>query len=270
MASFSALTTNISLHFVPNLLPVYSFTSAPTKNPPPQQHHKLRIRRTPCASALAVASPGVSKPDLLVNSLLSKVLESDRGLFLSREEHKKVAEMAHELEIFCVDQPVNCPLIFGDGGGNLMNCLKDSDLNLSRSWLLKFLTEWDVVYCSNPTSPGGFYRSTIGRLFFKTKEMIQVLEAPDIVRNKVGFSLLGFIDGEVSLKGKLKVVDEKWIEVVFTPPNVKIGGLELKYGGESEVKLQILYIDEKMRLGRGSRGSLFVFHRRHPSGLINQ
>ncbi|CAH9094938.1 unnamed protein product [Cuscuta europaea] len=243
MASISALTTNISLHFVPNLLPVYSFTFAPMKNPPPQQHHKLRIRRTPCASAVAVASPGVSKPDLLVNSLLSKVLESDRGLLLSREEHKKVAEMARELEIFCVDQPVNCPLIFG---------------------------EWEVVYCSNPTSPGGFYRSAIGRLFFKTKEMIQVLEAPDIVVNKVGFSLLGFIDGEVSLKGKLKVVDEKWIEVVFTPPNVKIGWVELKYGGESEVKLQILYIDEKMRLGRGSRGSLFVFHRRHPSRSINQ
>lgn len=57
------------------------------------------------------------------------------------------------------------------------------------------------MYCSNPTSPGGGYRTAIGRLFFKTKEMIQVVEAPDIVRNKVSFSLLGLVDGEVSLKG---------------------------------------------------------------------
>ena len=58
------------------------------------------------------------------------------------------------------------------------------------------------MYCSNPTSPGGGYRSAIGRLFFKAKEMTQVVEAPDIVRNKVSFSALGFLDGEVSLKGK--------------------------------------------------------------------
>ena len=32
--------------------------------------------------------------------------------------------------------------------------------------------------------------------------MIQVVEAPDIVRNKVHFSALGFLDVEVSLKGK--------------------------------------------------------------------
>lgn len=57
------------------------------------------------------------------------------------------------------------------------------------------------MYCSNPTSPGGGYRSAIGRLFFKTKEMIQVVEAPDIVRNKVSFSILGLVDGEVSLEG---------------------------------------------------------------------
>ncbi|KAG4954078.1 hypothetical protein JHK82_039689 [Glycine max] len=33
------------------------------------------------------------------------------------------------------------------------------------------------------------------------------------------------------------------------------------YGGQSEVKLRITYVDEKFRLGLGSRGSLFVFQR---------
>ncbi|MBA0733846.1 hypothetical protein Gogos_017818, partial [Gossypium gossypioides] len=39
--------------------------------------------------------------------------------------------------------------------------------------------------------------------------------------------------------------------------------MDFRYGGESEVKLQITYIDEKTRLGKGSKGSLFVFRMRH-------
>ncbi|XP_027121644.1 probable plastid-lipid-associated protein 8, chloroplastic [Coffea arabica] len=187
-------------------------------------------------ASLSTAAPlSSAKPDDLVASILSKVMQTDRGVLLTRNEHDKVAEVARDLQQYCVDEPVKCPLIFG---------------------------EWDVVYCSNPTSPGGGYRSAIGRLFFKTKEMIQVVEAPDIVRNKVSFSLLGLVDGEVSLEGKLNVLDEKWIQVVFDAPELKVGGLEFRYGGQSEVKLEITYIDEKIRLGKGSRGSLFVFQRR--------
>lgn len=62
--------------------------------------------------------------------------------------------------------------------------------------------------------------------------------------------------------GKLKILDEKWIQVIFEPPEFKIGSLGFQYGGESEVKLEITYIDEQIRLGKGSRGSLFVFLRR--------
>ncbi|XP_059306020.1 probable plastid-lipid-associated protein 8, chloroplastic [Lycium ferocissimum] len=196
----------------------------------------LKTFRPIYASVSASPTP-VTKPDDLVDSILSKVMQTDRGVLLARDEHKKVAEVAQELQRFCVDEPVKCPLIFG---------------------------EWDVVYCSNPTSPGGGYRSAFGRLFFKTNEMIQVVEAPDVIRNKVAFSLFGFLDGEVSLKGKLNVLDEKWIQVVFEPPELKVGGLDFQYGGESEVKLEITYIDEKIRLGKGSRGSLFVFQRRQP------
>ncbi|XP_021729288.1 probable plastid-lipid-associated protein 8, chloroplastic [Chenopodium quinoa] len=171
----------------------------------------------------------------LVSDILSKVTETDRGVLLTKEEQKEVGEIAEELQKYCVNAPVKCPLIFG---------------------------EWDVVYCSNPTSPGGGYRSAIGRLVFKTNEMIQVIEAPDTVRNKVSFSAFGFLDGEVSLKGKLIALDESWIQVIFEAPELKVGGLEFQYGGQSEVKLQITYVDKKVRLGKGSRGSLFVFQRR--------
>ncbi|KAL9442749.1 hypothetical protein AB3S75_016174 [Citrus x aurantiifolia] len=201
----------------------------------------LPCKRSPRTALKIVRAVSISSPDLrtgpddLVASILSKVNQSDGGVSLTKEEHKEVADVAQELQKYCVEAPVKCPLIFG---------------------------EWDVVYCSVPTSPGGGYRSAFGRLFFKTKEMIQAVEAPDTVRNKVSFTALGLLDGEVSLKGKLNALDEKWIQVVFEPPELKVGGLEFRYGGQSEVKLQITYIDEKIRLGLGSRGSLFVFQRR--------
>ncbi|XP_071737352.1 probable plastid-lipid-associated protein 8, chloroplastic [Rutidosis leptorrhynchoides] len=223
-------------------------------NPRPQHsavyHHRpsnFKSSRNVISSSMSFPAQEVStstssnsllRPDELAASIFSKVMQTDRGVTLTKEEHLQVAELTGELSKYCVDSPVTCPLIFG---------------------------EWDVVYCSNPTSPGGGFRSGLGRLVFKTNEMIQVVEAPDIVRNKVSFSALGFLDGEVSLKGKLIVLDEKWIKVVFESPQLKIGSLEFQFGGESEVQLEITYIDEKLRLGKGSRGSVFVFQRRKSS-----
>ncbi|KAL5718287.1 hypothetical protein ACHQM5_011205 [Ranunculus cassubicifolius] len=200
----------------------------------PIRNQKKLTKSVVSASVSTTQEEIRTSPDDLVSSILSKVVGTDRGVSLPSEGHQAVAQVASQLQTYCVDKPVECPLIFG---------------------------EWDVVYCSNPTSPGGGYRSALGRMVFKTNEMIQVVEAPDVVKNKVSFSAFGFLDGEVSLKGKLNVLDEKWIQVIFEPPQLKVGGLEFTYGGESEVKLEITYVDEKIRLGKGSRGSLFVFQR---------
>lgn len=40
-------------------------------------------------------------------------MQSDRGVLLAKDEHKSVAEVAQELQPFCVAEPVKCPLIFG-------------------------------------------------------------------------------------------------------------------------------------------------------------
>ncbi|KAF7010756.1 hypothetical protein CFC21_025124 [Triticum aestivum] len=201
--------------------------------PSPTALHRPRRRRVTSARCSLAAAPGLRAPAELVDSILSKVKGTDRGVLLPEEGHQEVADVAQQLGKYCIDEPVKSPLIFGD---------------------------WDVVYCSVPTSPGGIYRTPLGRLVFKTDGMVQVVEAPDIVRNKVSFSIFG-LDGAVSLKGKLNVLDSKWIQVVFEPPELKVGPLGFQYGGESEVKLEITYVDEKIRLGKGSRGSLFVFLR---------
>ncbi|KAJ4754917.1 Plastid-lipid associated protein PAP / fibrillin family protein [Rhynchospora pubera] len=232
MASSTALLSLLSPISTPRSLRSLTITSSQPSIFLHSHHRRISAIR---ASSLA-AQPVTTTPQDLVESILSKVNGTDRGVKLAKEGHQEVADVAMQLSKFCVDEPVKCPLIFG---------------------------EWDVVYCSVPTSPGGGYRTAIGRLIFKTDEMVQVVEAPDIVRNRVSFSLFGFIDGQVSLKGKLKILDEKWIQVIFEPPELKIGSLGFQYGGESEVKLEITYIDEKIRLGKGSRGSLFVFLRRN-------
>lgn len=88
--------------------------------------------------------------------------------------------------------------------------------HLDDSWVLideMIFPEWDVMYCSNPTSPGGGYRSAVGRLFFKAKEMVQVVEAPDTVKNSVSFTALGFLDGEVSLKGRVQPANHVFLNV---------------------------------------------------------
>ncbi|KAJ0266426.1 plastid-lipid-associated protein 8 [Hirschfeldia incana] len=228
-SSFSEQRTQIH-SFKRSNLPLQQ--SIPYKADSRNRSRRLRL------TVSSVSSPKVelrTGPDDLISSLLSKVANSDGGVTLTPEEHKEVAQVAGELQKYCVSEPVKCPLIFGD---------------------------WDVVYCSRPTSPGGGYRSVIGRLFFRTKEMIQGIDSPDTVRNRVSFTALGFLDGDVSLTGKLNALDSEWVQVIFEPPELKVGSLEFKYGFESEVKLRITYVDEKLRLGIGSRGSLFVFRRR--------
>uniref|UniRef100_A0A7N0V5D7 Plastid lipid-associated protein/fibrillin conserved domain-containing protein n=1 Tax=Kalanchoe fedtschenkoi TaxID=63787 RepID=A0A7N0V5D7_KALFE len=230
----------MAAHFCTSRIPTSQTLLLHSPQPLQRRHlPAVRSRRVKCSGVIrasVAATPEVrSAPDDLVSSILSKVRETDRGVLLTKEQHLEVSQVAAQLQQFCVEEPVKCPLIFGD---------------------------WDVVYCSNPTSPGGGFRSAFGRMFFKADEMTQAVEAPDVVRNRVSFSLLGFLDGEVSLKGKLNVLDEKWIQVIFEPPELRVGAVEFQYGGESEVKLQITYIDENVRLGLGSRGSLFVFQRR--------
>lgn len=49
----------------------------------------------------------------LCYSLNQQVTGSDRGVLLTEEKHKEVAEVAQELQKYCVNEPVKCPLIFG-------------------------------------------------------------------------------------------------------------------------------------------------------------
>ena len=52
------------------------------------------------------------------------------------------------------------------------------------------------------------------------------------------------------------------MQVAFEPPRVSLpGGVNLAVGPTSSVVLTTTYLDDRVRLGRGSRGSSFVFTR---------
>eukprot|EP00252_Welwitschia_mirabilis_P006893 TRINITY_DN1782_c0_g1_i1.p1 TRINITY_DN1782_c0_g1~~TRINITY_DN1782_c0_g1_i1.p1 ORF type:complete len:250 (-),score=25.57 TRINITY_DN1782_c0_g1_i1:260-1009(-) len=208
------------------------------KHYPYQQRSTITFntfRTLPACSATSI--PETEKnADALVETLLSMVQNSDRGAKLSKEEQETVANTISDLERYCIDEPLASPLIFG---------------------------EWDVEYSSNPTSTGGYYRSALGRLVLETKSMIQVLQAPNVVQNKVAFRAIHQINGEVSLEGTFTALSNTCIEIKFEPPKLVLGPFNLQYGADSKVKISILYLDEKVRIGRGSRGSIFIFKRRN-------
>eukprot|EP00250_Pteridium_aquilinum_P017622 c2370_g1_i1 orf=260-1018(+) len=204
-----------------------------------QRSHQERKRESwrGYVVAAAAASSSVEKESnarMLVDDLLSLVESSDRGALLAQQEQSRVEELIGSLEQHCIREPLQSPLLFG---------------------------EWDVVYSSNPTATGGYYRSAVGRTLLRTNKMMQVVKEPDFVSNKVSFAALGVLQGEVSLKGKLEALDNRWIKITFDPPNLRLGPIEFQYGGITSVKIAIIYLDERVRLGRGSRGSLFVFKR---------
>jgi hypothetical protein len=96
----------------------------------------------------------------------------------------------------------------------------------------------------------------------------QNLVEPNFVENRVAFELFGCIPGEVKLRGtfeqsKAHDNDGKTVRAQFGSPTFRIFGLPaLPIGPKSEVTLATTYIDDRVRLGLGGRGSRFVFRRK--------
>eukprot|EP00897_Mesotaenium_endlicherianum_P004382 jgi/Mesen1/3972/ME000210S03217 len=189
----------------------------------------------PYASIAGAEHASTVNNEELVDRLLNLVEGSDGGVALGEDGRKSAADYILALEAAGMEEPLKSPLIFG---------------------------EWEVVYTSSPTAAGGSYRSSIGRTLFKTKEMVQTISAPDRVGNRVKFDALALIPGKVALEGVFKPMDDKWVEVFFEPPTFDLGPLHFAYGKNTSVKLSTIYLDERIRVGRGSSGSLFVFKRR--------
>jgi hypothetical protein len=159
------------------------------------------------------------------------------------------------------------------------------------------LGDYRVSYTSSPQAAGGRFRSGLGRALFRTHALYQNVlpppagaEAP-LVANRVEFALLG-VPGAVGLTGPLKPVApllvaprdnvsagdgvavtsaqgvsavarsfQGAVEVAFDPPFLEVAGSRVTLGGASTVRLATTFLDDRVRIGRGGFGSLFVFER---------
>jgi hypothetical protein len=116
---------------------------------------------------------------------------------------------------------------------------------------------------------GGRFRTGLGSLLFKTTGLFQSVLEGGVVINKVALRILRCIPCYVGLRGTLVEVKEDGgqstgdtVKVFFDPPVLGFPfGISARIGPKSSVVLTTTYVDERVRIGKGSRGSLFVFTR---------
>lgn len=226
---------------------------ASCKNPlrPQYVHSRLRHRHASIAtqSPSTDARPGAA-PEQLVDELLERIKNSDSGVGLHEEEEATVNKLINQLEAVGKQQeprPLDNSLIFGNFG-------------------VAFSSTQQAPKQSGQPAGGGF-RSKPGRLLFQTKELCQSIFKPNLATNKVAFALLGCIPGSIGLRGTFAPQgdEQDTVKVDFEPPTLSLpGGICLAVGPTSSVVLATTYLDKRVRLGRGGRGSSFVFTRGGP------
>ncbi|KAK3246747.1 hypothetical protein CYMTET_43732 [Cymbomonas tetramitiformis] len=189
---------------------------------------------------------GKDQAQLLVDDVLERIKDSDSGSALSKEEQSEVNDRLDELETFSDKKPLDDERIYGSYNVTYVSAGKSEK--------------------SNPA--GGRFRGKLGKSLFRTTVLEQNVYEPDIILNKVGFRLFGIIPGEVTLKGTIEPepADQRaTVRAKFGSPKIKLGFVTLSFGPKSSVVLTTTYLDDRVRLGKGSRGSYFIFTRFSPT-----
>jgi hypothetical protein len=181
-----------------------------------------------------------------VRKLLRLVADSDVGARLDAETRRTVDGMIGELETVGSDASVTPP---------------NEDARVFGYYDVSYVSVGDKQ-TGNPA--GGRFRSPLGKFLFKTIGLEQNLFPPNKIENRVAFTLLGCLPGEVTLEGTFapagETDDGRTVKASFDPPGISVaGGPKLRIGPKSSVVLSTTYLDDHVRLGKGSRGSLFVF-----------
>ena len=237
-----------------------------------QPRAAVRLARPRCTTQRAsVRAAAVSTPPVdakaVVNELLAVIKDTDAGASATDAQRKRVQELATQAEAafaYAGSDARTDPRLFGD---------------------------YRVSYTSSPQAAGGRFRSSLGRALFQTHALYQNVVAPDVVANRVEFSLFGRVPGSISLRGPFRPCDPLRVlprsdvvqgegvaglgdagvrtfggsvEVAFDAPRLEVAGESVTLGGASSVRLATTYLDDRIRIGRGGFGSLFIFERMAP------
>uniref|UniRef100_A0A7S0RYJ4 Plastid lipid-associated protein/fibrillin conserved domain-containing protein n=1 Tax=Chlamydomonas leiostraca TaxID=1034604 RepID=A0A7S0RYJ4_9CHLO len=212
--------------------------------------HPRRVAWIPKTVASQVEAATSRSPAEVVDQILKLVDNSDGGMALADDVKEKVDTLLDQLEVVGKQQdprPLSNELLWGN---------------------------YNVAYTSTRRAPrqngqpsGGRFRSSLGRTLFRTTGLFQSVLKPDVATNKVAFRLLGVLSGYIGLRGQVLPVGDTGdtVKVLFEPPVLSLGPLHFRIGRDSDVVLATTYLDERVRIGKGSRGSLFVFTRGGPA-----
>lgn len=209
--------------------------------------HGSRCRTSDVAkmAATGMSRNASSTTESLIDILLQTVEGTNRGATSSRTEKDNVISIVEQ--ILASSGPPPSP-----NDPRLYTC-------------------FSVLYSATPKSSqqkspavGGYLRSPLGRLLFQTTGLFQHLIQPDVIVNLLQFRLFGFIKGMVTLYGNVSADenDTRNLEINFETPRTRIGGALFQYGETSRLSLRICYIDDRIRIDRGTRGTYIVFLRR--------
>jgi len=224
-----------------------------------QQHGSWRLRQSEHVAAAATQDQDVSETkgepsqeevSNKVTRLLEIVgIESDGSREPGEKEKREADDILNQLEeIGQGGRPLEDPMVFGN-------------FNVS------YVSMGSKQY-GQPA--GGRFRTGLGKLLFRTTGLYQSVIRPNVVTNKIEFKVFGFIPCSVGLRGTLRSIPEKeggedcadTAKVFFEPPVLTLPfGIHTSIGPKSNVVLKTTYVDDRVRLGKGSRGSLFVFTR---------
>ena len=211
----------------------------------------------PASSSPVTAKPAASE---IVDQLLAEIRNTDAGAAASDAQRLRVQELAAAAEASAAGSDARSdPRLFGD---------------------------YRVSYTSSPQAAGGRFRSTLGRALFRTHALYQNVVQPGDVVNRVEFALFGCVPGSIGLRGPFRpceplrvvprsnvvagegsllsasaAVYDGAVEVAFDAPVLEVAGDRVTLGGASSVRLATTFVDDRIRIGRGGFGSLFIFER---------
>lgn len=236
--SFAQLSTPLIQRVAPATC-IHSLSRRPLR-----VFHAVKSRVCTNAHTRIVPRSVATSMNNVVDELLESVKESDGGAVTSDEERSRIDAMVHQL-------------IDAGSGQRAM-----TDPRLPGNYNVAYTSSDKRTY----SPAGGRFRGAIGRKLFRGRGIFQHILLPSTVVNLVAFRLLGVLKGSVGLRGVLELLPdsemgENGIKVRFEKPRIALGSRVFEFSQPSEVRLRIAYLDERVRIGVGSRGSLFVFTR---------
>lgn len=161
--------------------------------------------------------------------------------------------------------------------GLYQHILKEDDINYGNEDKKDKKGAKDTKDKGNKNTKSGFYSKENAVSAVSTSSIEPAKKSRTLVVNYITGKLFKFITVSVILKGVISRLTEAertglteqygtalssgTIRANFESPLITIGGFSVSAGPKSDVVLDTPYLDEKIRLGMGARGSLFIFKR---------